>query len=75
MFLEDLEPRTAILSWLKRIQRYLGCRRWCGWNCVTERQRRWETQKRRRDGGWITWHDQEVVCGGETSDEVEWLYR
>ena len=35
-------------------------RRGCGMNCVTERRRRWEMQRKLRGGGGIIWYDKEV---------------
>jgi len=69
-------------QWVSRrweVERYLGIMEvdfwWCRRNCVTERRRRWKTQRERRDGVGIIWQDKEVVWGVATSDNVAWLLR
>jgi len=78
MFLEDLEPRRGIFSQPENIRWYigvlLGSLGWCGRNCITERRRRWKTQRKCRAGGGIIYYDKEVVRGVAMSDDVAWLY-
>jgi len=60
MFSEDFEPKEGILSlcWYFGIME--GGSWWCQRNCVTERQRRRETRRKRPDGGGMNQYYKEV---------------